>query len=151
MILNGPLRDSLVAQIAKNPPAIRETWVPSLDWEDPLEKGTAIHYSILWRRKRPLQYSCLKNSMDRGTWWATVHGVAKSWTLLNDFTLTHSILVWRIPWTKEPGCLQSMESQRVRHEWMTNIFTFSLIFSLKPMRTMKLGKSCKNGAQVFPV
>ena len=29
---------------------------------------------------KPLQYSCLENSMDRGTWWATVHGVAKSWT-----------------------------------------------------------------------
>jgi len=28
----------------------------------------------------PLQYSCLENSMDRGAWWATVHGVAKSWT-----------------------------------------------------------------------
>ena len=28
----------------------------------------------------PLQHSCLENSMDRGTWWATVHGVAKSWT-----------------------------------------------------------------------
>ena len=34
-----------------------------------------------WRRKRPpLQYSCLGYSMDRGAWWATVHGVAKSWT-----------------------------------------------------------------------
>ena len=32
----------------------------------------------------PLQYSCLENSMDRGPWWATVHGVAKSWTQLND-------------------------------------------------------------------
>ena len=32
----------------------------------------------------PLQYSCLENSMDRGAWWATVHGVAKSWTGLND-------------------------------------------------------------------
>ena len=32
----------------------------------------------------PLQYSCLENSMDRGTWWATVHGVAKSWTQLSD-------------------------------------------------------------------
>ena len=31
----------------------------------------------------PLQYSCLENSMDRGTWWATVHGVAKSWTQLS--------------------------------------------------------------------
>ena len=34
----------------------------------------------------PLQYSCLENSMDGGTWWATVHGVAKSWTQLSDFT-----------------------------------------------------------------
>ena len=32
----------------------------------------------------PLQYSCLENSMDRGTWWATVHGVTKSWTQLRD-------------------------------------------------------------------
>ena len=32
----------------------------------------------------PLQYSCLENSMDRGAWWATVHGVAKSWTQLSD-------------------------------------------------------------------
>ena len=32
----------------------------------------------------PLQYSCLENSMDRGAWWATVHGVAKSWTRLSD-------------------------------------------------------------------
>jgi len=32
----------------------------------------------------PLQYSCLKNPMDRGAWWATVHGVAKSWTRLSD-------------------------------------------------------------------
>ena len=37
----------------------------------------------------PLQYSCLKNSMDRGAWRATVHGVAKSWTRLSDFTHTH--------------------------------------------------------------
>ena len=34
----------------------------------------------------PLQYSCLENPMDRGPWWATVHGVAKSWTRLSDFT-----------------------------------------------------------------
>ena len=32
----------------------------------------------------PLQYSCLKNPMDRGAWWATVHGVTKSWTGLSD-------------------------------------------------------------------
>ena len=38
----------------------------------------------------PLQYSCLKNPMDRGAWWATVHGVAKSRTRLNDFTSLYS-------------------------------------------------------------
>ena len=41
----------------------------------------------------PLQYSCLGNPMDREAWWPTVHGVAKSWTLLSDFTHspTHSL------------------------------------------------------------
>ena len=54
---------SLVAQTVKNLPAMRETWVQSLVWEDPLEKGMATHSSIL---------------------------------------------AWRIPWTEEPGGLQSM-------------------------------------------
>ena len=36
----------------------------------------------------PLQYSCLENPMDRGAWWVTVHGVAKSWTQLSNFTFT---------------------------------------------------------------
>ena len=41
---------SLVAQLVKNPPVMQETWVRSLSWEDPLEKGTATHSSILaWR------------------------------------------------------------------------------------------------------
>ena len=44
------LRAFLVAQLVKNLPAIRETWVGSLGWEDPLEKGKATHSSILaWR------------------------------------------------------------------------------------------------------
>ena len=61
---------SLVAQLVKNPPAMQETWVRSLDWEDPLEKGKATHSSILaWR-----------NSMDKGAWQAAVHGVTKSQT-----------------------------------------------------------------------
>ena len=54
--------------MVKNLPAKRETWVPSLGREDPLEKEMAT----------PLQYSCPGNPMDRGTWWATVHGVAES-------------------------------------------------------------------------
>ena len=40
----------------------------------------------------PLQYSCLENSMDGGAWWATVHGVAKSWTQLSNFTFTFSLI-----------------------------------------------------------
>ena len=69
---------SLVAQLVENPPAVRETWAPSLGWEDPLEKGKATHSRIL---------------------------------------------SWRIPWT-----VQSMGSQRVRHDWVT--FTHSLTLTL---------------------
>ena len=44
------IKASLGAQLVKNPPAMRETWVRSLGWEDPLEKGKATHSSILaWR------------------------------------------------------------------------------------------------------
>ena len=63
----GP-RALLVAQMIKNLPAMRETWVLSLGWDDPLEEGIATHSSIL---------------------------------------------AWRIPWTEEPGGLQSVGSQRV--------------------------------------
>ena len=59
-----------MAQTVKNPPAVQETQVQSLSWEDPLEKEMATR---------------------SGT------------------------LAWRIPWTEEPGGLQSMGSQRVRH------------------------------------
>ena len=65
---------SLVAQKVKNPPAILETRVQSLDWEDPLEKGNG----------NPLQYSCLENIMDREAWQATVHGLTKSQRRLSD-------------------------------------------------------------------
>ena len=64
------VRASLVAQMVKNLPAIRETWVRSLDWKDPLEEGMAT---------------------------------------------PSNILAWRIPMTEVPGGLQSMGSQRVRH------------------------------------
>ena len=47
---------SLVAQLVKNPPVMQETWVQSLGWEDPLEKGKATHSSILaWRIPRTVQ------------------------------------------------------------------------------------------------
>ena len=64
-------QDFPVAQLVKNLPAMQETQVQSLDWGDPLEKGTATHSSNL---------------------------------------------VQRIPWTEEPGGLQPMGSQRVRHD-----------------------------------
>ena len=78
----------------------------------------------------PLQYSCLENPMDRGAWWATVHGVARSQTRLSDFTFTFnfhtlekemathsSVLAWRIPGMGEPGGRPSMGSHRVGHDW----------------------------------
>ena len=59
-----------MAQMVKNPPAVQETWVQFLGWEDLLEEGMATHSSILaWRIP-----------MDRGAWQATVHVVTKSWT-----------------------------------------------------------------------
>ena len=80
-----PLQDSwasLVAQLVKNPPAMWETWVRSLSWEDPLEKGTATHSSILaWRIPWTIYY--------------IVHGVTKSWTWLSDFHLPSVCLLWR--------------------------------------------------------
>ena len=65
---------SLVTQIVENSPAMWETWVRFLAWEDPLEEGMATHSSILaWRIP-----------MDRGAWWAIVNGVTKSQTRLSD-------------------------------------------------------------------
>ena len=60
--------------MVKNPHAMRETWVQSLGWEDTLEKGMAIHSSILaWRIL-----------MDKGIWLAIVQGVTKNQTQLSD-------------------------------------------------------------------
>ena len=48
-----------MAQLVKNPPAMQETWVPPLGWEDPLEKGTATHSSILaWRIPGTSPWGC---------------------------------------------------------------------------------------------
>ena len=63
-----------MTQTVNNLPVVRETWVQSVGWEDPLEEGMATHCSILaW-----------SFPLDRGAWWATVHGVANSWTQLSD-------------------------------------------------------------------
>ena len=58
---------SLVAQMVKNLPALWEMWVQSLGQEDSPGEGSG----------NSLQYSCLENPMDRGAWWAAVHGAAK--------------------------------------------------------------------------
>ena len=61
-------RTSLGVQTKKNLPAVWETWIWSLGWEDPLDEGMTTHSSILaWRIP-----------MNREIWWATVHGVAKT-------------------------------------------------------------------------
>ena len=69
-----PLWASLVVQTIKNLPGIQETRVQSLDREDSPGEGNGY----------PLQYSCLENHMERGAWWATVHGVTLS---------THTLLL----------------------------------------------------------
>ena len=53
--------------MVKNGPTVQETWVQSLGVEDPLGEENG----------NPLEYSCLENSMDRGAWWATVHGLQR--------------------------------------------------------------------------
>ena len=104
---------SLVAQTVKNLPAMGR---PGLGTSPGGGQGN------------PVQYSCLENPVNRGAWWATFHGVAKSRTQLSDFTFTfhfHALekemathsraLAWRIPGTAEPGGLPSMGLHRVGH------------------------------------
>ena len=72
---------SLVAQLIKNLPAMQETPVQPLGWEDSLEKGMATHSSIFaW-----------EIATDRGAWQATVHGVAESDTTER---LTHTVAIF---------------------------------------------------------
>ena len=104
----------------------------------------------------PLQYSCLENPRDGGTWWAAVHGVTKSQTWLSDFIFTFcfhalekemathsSILAWRIPGMQEPAGLPSMGSQSwtwlkwlssssSSREWFTSEYIFHLWIRYEP-------------------
>ena len=101
-------------------------WMPV---KSEFQRNSESFFSVKYGNGTPLQYSCLKNPMDGGAWWATVHGVAKSWTRLSDFTFTFhfhalekeiathsSVLAWRIPGTGEPAGLPSLGSHRVGHD-----------------------------------
>ena len=83
----------LVAQAVKNPPAMRETWVRSLGWKDPLEEGMTTHSSILaWR----IPWT--------GAWRAAVHGATKSRTRLSDSVQHRALLplsvIAKCPWIR---------------------------------------------------
>ena len=100
--------------------------------------------------------------MDGGASWAAVHGVARSWTQLSDFTLffhfyaleketaTHSsVLAWRIPGAGEPGGLPSMGSHRVRHDWsdLAAAASSSVQFLLSFSRQVMSGSLHSHGLQ----
>ena len=132
---------------------MRETWVQSLGYKHSYRLHwiyTYIHTHTGEGNGTPLQYSCLENPMDRGAWWAAVHGVATSWTRLSDFTFTfhfHAleeematysrILAWRIPGMGEPAGLPSMGSHRVGHDWSNLAATLSYTYAhtMSPLRT----------------
>ena len=113
-----------MAQTVKDLPAVQETRVQSLGWENPLEKGVATHSSILaWRipcTKEPESYDwtslvaqMVKNLPAMGETW--VRSLDWEDPLEEGMATRSSILAWRIPWTEEPGRLQSLGSQRVGH------------------------------------
>ena len=110
---------SLVAQMVKNLPAMQETRVRSLGPEEHLEKGIAMHCSILGL---PVAQTvkCLPAMREDP---------------LEKEMATHSItLAWRIPWTEEPGGLQSMRSQS--HTRLNN-YLFSWIMFVKVHKKAK--------------
>ena len=98
-----------MAQLVKNLAAMWDTWVQSLGWEDPMQKlgsypAEGNGYLI--------QYSGLENSMDRGTWQATVHGVAKSRKQLSDF----NCLLRKREHSCIAGCLSGMAQGAINNE-----------------------------------
>ena len=116
-----------------SPPSHPPTSSQNIKWSS-LCYTAASHYlsisHMVVHNGTPLQYSCLGNPMDGGAWWAVVHGVAKSWTWLSNFTFTFhfhalekematrsSVLACRIPGMEEPGGLPSLGLHRVGHDW----------------------------------
>ena len=136
---------SLVPQTVKRLPTMQETQVRSLDWKDLLEKEMAPHSSILawkipWTEEpggvqsiglQRVRHDCAANTCTLGFPGSTsgkeptrqrrrhktqVRSLSQEDPLKKGMASHSSILVWRMPWTEEPGGLQSMGSQRVGHD-----------------------------------
>ena len=127
---------SMVAQMVKNLPAVQETQVRSLGREDPpAEKGMATYSSILaWRIPKTKEPGGLQSMWQRvehdwanraslvarmlknlpAMWETWVRSLGRKDPLEKGLATHSNILAWRILWIKEPGGLQSIESQRVR-------------------------------------
>ena len=118
---------SLMAQLVKNPPAMWETWVRSLGWEDSLEKG---------KKGYPLQYSCLENSMH-----CVVCGVTKSQKRLSNFhfTLNHTCIIF------DKQSVQTWVDTSHNNEFILITFYFHLSRKLFYFITGWLSQSCLRG------
>ena len=91
-----------------------ETRVRSLGWEDTLEKGMATHSStIAWKITSLVAQMVKRLSTMRET---RVRSLGWENPLEKEMAIHSSTIAWKIPWTEEPGRLQSMGSQRVRHD-----------------------------------
>ena len=105
----------LIVQLVKNPPAMQETLVRSLGWENALEKVKATYSSILaWRI--PWTYTAQRLKHLPGMLETWVRSLDREDPLEKEMAPYSSTLAWRIPWREEPGRLQSMGSQRVGHD-----------------------------------
>ena len=100
-----------MAQAGKNLLAMRETWVRSLGWEDPLEKGKATHSGIYWTSLVAQTVKRLPAMRE-----ARIRSLGQEDPLEKEMATHSSTLAWKIPWMEEPGRLQSMGSQRVGHD-----------------------------------
>ena len=87
----------------------------------------------------PLQYSCLENPKDRGAWWATVHGVAKSWRQLRTSLSLFTFMHWRRKWQPTPVFF-SGEFQG-RGAWWATIYGVAQSQTLKRLSSSSSNKA----------
>ena len=108
-------------QTVKNLPAMQETWLWSLGWEDPLGRSPGEGNSY------PLQYSILGNSMDRGAWQSTVHGLAKSQRQPGNFHFYYTLSSY----SQTLGWFFSYSKRAVNEVFGLFVFFFSNLFTLE--------------------